>query len=302
MNTLIKDQTQCRCPIKKQAGFTMIEIAISLAIVAVAMVAILGILPAGLTVQQENREDTIIDQEAEYYMNVIRNSGMGIGPLFIGSHVEQVSIIRTNNLTGASLSVLYNQNSTTGLGYNWGSRQVVRKLLSTPSWDLGSLPSVPDARFDPQTGLNIEEQFIVTAAVKAITGSAVELTSTHNEGGFRYELTVSLHPAVTPALFSGYGPDAGPSQVFLDLQNSGPAGQGELLRQAGLNANLWELELTMRWPLTYVDQQAGTYVLGNNKRTYRSVMAGHVAPDGRSRNLYVFRRGIFSTPQQQGNP
>lgn len=297
MKKYSKDQFSNGLPSLDRAGFTMIEIAISLAIVAVAMVAILGILPAGLSVQQENREDTIIDQEAEYYMNVIRNSGMGVGPLFIGSHVEQISITRTNNLTGASFDVLYNQNSTTGLGFNWGSRQVVRKLLSTPSWDLGSLEFIPDAVFDPQTGINIEEQFIVKAAVKSITGTAVELTSTHNEGGFRYEMTVSLHPVITPALFSGYGIDAGPSQVFLNLQESGLPGQGELLRQAGLNANLWELELTMRWPLNYIDRQAGTYVLGNNKRTYRSVMAGHVAPDDRSRNLFVFRRGVFSTPK-----
>ena len=37
----------------------MVEIAICLAVIAFALVAIIGILPAGLQVQKENREDTL---------------------------------------------------------------------------------------------------------------------------------------------------------------------------------------------------------------------------------------------------
>ena len=38
----------------------MIEIALCLAIIGFALVAIIGILPAGMQVQKDNREDTIV--------------------------------------------------------------------------------------------------------------------------------------------------------------------------------------------------------------------------------------------------
>src|SRR6266516_2625531 len=44
-------------------GFTMVEIAIAVAVIAFALVAIIGILPAGLQVQKENREDTLMAQD-----------------------------------------------------------------------------------------------------------------------------------------------------------------------------------------------------------------------------------------------
>jgi uncharacterized protein (TIGR02598 family) len=51
-----------------EAAFTMVEVAISIAIVAFAMVALLGVLPTGHQVQRENREDTIINQDATYLL------------------------------------------------------------------------------------------------------------------------------------------------------------------------------------------------------------------------------------------
>ena len=57
-------------------GFTMVEIALSLAIVGFALVAIIGVLPAGLNVQKENREDTIVNQDATLFLNAIRNGDL----------------------------------------------------------------------------------------------------------------------------------------------------------------------------------------------------------------------------------
>ncbi|MBI2947111.1 MAG: type II secretion system protein, partial [Verrucomicrobia bacterium] len=54
------------------AGFTMVEIALSLAIIAFALVAIIGVLPAGVKVQQENREETVINQDGLYLLEAIR--------------------------------------------------------------------------------------------------------------------------------------------------------------------------------------------------------------------------------------
>src|ERR1035437_2192473 len=62
-------------------AFTMIEIAISLAVIGFALVAILGVLPVGLNVQKENREETIINQDASVFMNAIRNGARGMDAL-----------------------------------------------------------------------------------------------------------------------------------------------------------------------------------------------------------------------------
>src|SRR5947207_7764407 len=43
--------------VSPRSAFTMIEIAISLAVIGFALVAIIGILPTGMNVQKENREE-----------------------------------------------------------------------------------------------------------------------------------------------------------------------------------------------------------------------------------------------------
>src|SRR6266704_643190 len=52
-----------------RSAFTMIEIAISLAVIGFALVAIIGILPQGLNVQRDNREQTIINQDLTVFMD-----------------------------------------------------------------------------------------------------------------------------------------------------------------------------------------------------------------------------------------
>ena len=62
-------------------AFTMIEIAISLAVIGFALVAILGVLPLGMNVQKENREETIINQDATVFLTAIRNGARGMDDL-----------------------------------------------------------------------------------------------------------------------------------------------------------------------------------------------------------------------------
>src|SRR5947208_2537825 len=66
---------------QSESAFTMVEIAISLAIIAFALVAIIGVLPLGLDVQKENRQETIINQDAGYLMDAIRNGARGLDDL-----------------------------------------------------------------------------------------------------------------------------------------------------------------------------------------------------------------------------
>jgi len=59
----------------------MIEIAICLAVIGFALAAIIGVLPLGLSVQRENREETVINQDGNVFINAIRNGELGLDDL-----------------------------------------------------------------------------------------------------------------------------------------------------------------------------------------------------------------------------
>jgi len=68
----------------------MMEIAISLAVIGIALVAIIGVLPRGMTTQQDNRERTIINQDETVIMEDIRNGASGGDDLT--NYVYQVEV------------------------------------------------------------------------------------------------------------------------------------------------------------------------------------------------------------------
>ena len=63
--------------LRPAAAFTMIEVAICLAIIGVALVGIIGVLPRGMNTQRDNREETIVGQDASQLMEIIRNGARG---------------------------------------------------------------------------------------------------------------------------------------------------------------------------------------------------------------------------------
>lgn len=65
-----------------QAGFTMMEIAIAIGVIAFALVAIMGVLPSAMHMQRDNRQDTIITQDGAYLLEAIRGSAQGIPDLY----------------------------------------------------------------------------------------------------------------------------------------------------------------------------------------------------------------------------
>src|SRR3954469_3339948 len=75
---------------KKESGFTMVEIAFSLAIVAFALVAIMGVLPTGMTVQKDNREDTLINNDGLFWTEALRSGSRAIYDLT--DYVEEIKI------------------------------------------------------------------------------------------------------------------------------------------------------------------------------------------------------------------
>jgi len=80
----------------------MVEIAIALGVIGFALVAIIGILPAGLNVQRDNRSETIINQDATLWLEAIRSGAQGIEEL--PNYVRHISIVTTNPLNGTVVS------------------------------------------------------------------------------------------------------------------------------------------------------------------------------------------------------
>src|SRR5438552_3367399 len=66
---------------RAEAAFTMIEIAISLGVIGFALVAIIGILPSGMQVQRDNREETIVNQDLTVFLDAIRGGEKGLDDL-----------------------------------------------------------------------------------------------------------------------------------------------------------------------------------------------------------------------------
>jgi type II secretory pathway pseudopilin PulG len=156
---------------REKRAFTMIEIALSIAVVAFALVAIIGVLPTGMTVQKDNREDTVISQEGRYWMQLIKSGALGLQD--ITNYVESITV---SNLTKPNLTYTV----INGPGGKALTPTDVIALLSTPKYDY-------DAKGNPLTNR-------VTARVKAITGPAAEKGSLTNESSFRYELQSEIVP------------------------------------------------------------------------------------------------------------
>src|SRR6185369_10801101 len=75
---------------KTVAAFTMVEVAISLGVIAIALVAILGVLPTGVRVQRDNREDTILNQEGVFWVEAIRSGSQGLD--YLTNYVDMISV------------------------------------------------------------------------------------------------------------------------------------------------------------------------------------------------------------------
>ena len=126
MNTPFRQprQSRRRTAGGRCAGFTMVEIALSLAIIAFALVAIIGVLPAGVKVQKENREETIISQDGLYILEAIRTGSKGADDLT--NYVESLTV-----RYGRNASVTFT-NTTAPVANRLTNGLQIIGLLSTP--------------------------------------------------------------------------------------------------------------------------------------------------------------------------
>jgi len=198
---------------RAQRAFTMIEIAIALVIIGFALLTIVGLLPMGLTVQKDNREDTIISQDGNYFIEAIRGGVVGLDNLT--NYVEQIIISNSQ------------QTPQTNANFSTGSNIV--RLLSTPKYVANS------------TGSND-----VVAYVRAFSGSALMQSATATPQDKSMSFYYQLRSEVTP--FNSWDREA---TNFLNatsynemLERSNRWAQIQYLTN-----NLYEVRLRLAWPV-----------------------------------------------------
>ena len=242
-------------PSSSQSAFTMIEIAIALGVIGFALVVIIGILPAGLTVQRESHQDTVIGQDGPFFLEAIRNGGP---PLpngastsldFLTNYVESITIIKS----GSAAPLIYTNDPKSANYISNG--QMILGLLSTPEI------------YPPVYGTNVNS---VTARIRGLTGAATEQRGSNAATAFRYYMNVELVPFNATGNSISYQ-----STDFLDYTNN-PNGIDYLTRLERaeevpyLVNNLYDLRLKFSWPI----RPNGT--AGQNRQAYRSLVSAHL--------------------------
>ncbi len=258
---------------RKLAAFTLVEIALSLAIIGFALVAIIGVLPFGLNVQKENREETIIVQEASYLLDAIRNGARGLDDLT--NYVESITNVatayavvegKTNQLAGQPIvyGYTYTQASINTVPHPENvitNGQRIIGLLSTPRYvfennRLTPLTPVPDFYVSNY----------VVAYLRAMSGPAVEKAPQSDRNvldlAFRYRLVPELNPYGdwNVAWVSTNQPGLSTNEIIARVQAWNLARQQQI--------NLTEVRLLFRWP---IDSKRAA---GNQRQVFRTLAGG----------------------------
>jgi prepilin-type N-terminal cleavage/methylation domain-containing protein len=233
------------------AGFTMVEIAISLAVIGIALVAIIGVLPIGMNTQRDNREETIINQDATVLMEAIRGGARGLDDLT--NYVYAITNFGgqyNNGVLTLSPPIGYtNYPSFLTNGAN------IIGLLSMPEF---TDPNNYYAAIENPSSFNVYNSNHIVAYVRSISGPAVEKPPQDNSiiqaDAFGYRiLCVNAPVAVDTNIFTL------------------PANNPVYIYNQQLIANLHELRLTFLWP----QQPNGS--LGPGRQTFRTMVAGQIA-------------------------
>jgi prepilin-type N-terminal cleavage/methylation domain-containing protein len=257
-----------------RAGFTLVEIAICLGIIGVALVAIIGILPRGLRTQKDSRQETIVGQDASVIFEAIRKGARGADDL-----TNYVYIISNTVTTfspsgqpiGIPLTYGYAYSGSTINGAPGGNFPITNGLRII---GLLSTPQFQDSSFNPTNNLfHGGYSNHVTALVRAISGVAAERPPQDNailrEDGFAYRLYCvnAAEPVVDTNIFRLAAND--PARVYSEK----------------MWRNQRELRLTFLWPLL------PNNAVGNGRQTYRAAIAGQLAQIG---GLFFYQPQMFT--------
>src|ERR1700677_4886179 len=125
------------------AAFTMVEIAICLAIIGIALVGIIGVLPYGMNTQRDTREETLINQDVSVLLPMITQGMRGADDLtnYVYAITNYWTLYDAKGIAlGASKSMGYTKSGTGGSAPPYYSNVELTNganiigLLSTPEY------------------------------------------------------------------------------------------------------------------------------------------------------------------------
>jgi prepilin-type N-terminal cleavage/methylation domain-containing protein len=249
---------------RESSGFTLVEIAISLAVIGIALVGIIGVLPLGMSVQRDNREQTVINQDATVFIEAIRNGSSGLDDLT--NYVYAITNIVTEFDTSGKIIMVTNNS------YNYSGSAVFLPFVPSGPVPINSglaivgLLSMPEyVSLDGHTpttnvfGGGFSNH--VFAYVRSMSGPAVEKPPQDNP---------IIHGDQNNPLGDAFGyrilcVNAPVANTNLNVPQLPPAYDRQL------EANLHELRLTFQWPVL---PNGG---IGTGRQTYRTLVAGQIA-------------------------
>jgi type II secretory pathway pseudopilin PulG len=275
----------------------MVEIAISLAVIGIALVAIIGVLPIGMNTQRDNREETIINQDATVFIEAIRGGARGLDDL-----TNYVYAITNYWTKYDNKGVVIGGGGSINNGYTFANSSVAVGYYYPPSGspitngvNIVGLLSTPEY-VDSSSGLPIPTLIYggysnhVVAYAHSISGPAVEKPPQNNDivvgDSFGYRILCVNAPVAVdmPPTWQALPYNAGAQvyrlQVYWQATAATLASEvpglstkwGRIVPYAQeLAANLHELRLTFLWP------QQPNGKLGPGRQTFRTMVAGQIA-------------------------
>ena len=249
-------------------AFTMIEIAISLAIIGFAMVAIIGILPTGMNAQRDNRQETIINNDASVLMDAVRNGERGLDDLtnyVVGITNYTLDFSRAGNPLNRGVYGYTVHGSTVN-----GSPTSPQNPLTNGYCIVGLLGTpkiIPNA-----SGVGYRSNHVV-AVFRSLSGPASEKPPQFNPT--MQELALSYRVI---ADVSGYSTNFfDPSWTNYNISglstNDIASRSNYMILVQNLQTNLHDLRLTFLWPMLPSGK------LGSGRQVYRTMVAGHYTND-----------------------
>jgi type II secretory pathway pseudopilin PulG len=274
--------------VRSVGAFTMVEIAISLAVIGFALVAIIGILPMGMEVQRDNREETIINQEATLFMEAIRNGAQGMDYLATNYVYAITNYVTTYNINGIPVSSMTNSYNA---AFSSDSSDT-RNCWLTNGFRVVGLLSTP--RFTPAPSGAFNSNHVV-AYVRSISGSAVEKYPQDNTTMMDSAFTYRLLPEVLPfTAFDANRTNYLDQAIYQSNTNEWVQRSNYWMYVRTLQTNIHDIRLIFRWPV-YPNGSSG-----NGRLAFRATGGSYVQkPDPYSgyTNLYFFQpRTLVKAP------
>lgn len=229
-------------------------------IIGFALVAIMGVMPTGLKVQKENREETIINQDGALLIEAIRSGARGLD--YLTNHVQAIRIDRGRLGTGANL--LRFSPTMTGPNRLTNGEHIIG-LLSSPKLKV----------YGNGSQATLDETNRVRAIIRAISGNASETSPSYQDMAFRYYALCEVVPYTNL-----------PTKLLQDRFSEEYYQHSKSLLQ-----NLHEVRLTLRWPVIDVDGNGDPIRLGRNRRTFRTLVSGDLI---KTNGLWFFNSTQFT--------